>query len=110
MRYNYYKPKTDRFTVSSQPQCRNREVEDNRIDGLRSLIGRKVKTKIFGDDSRSYERNVEIKELYPHMAYCEYQKGPENGQKRTFKICLSTADLVQLGLISFDSGYAEVLA
>lgn len=83
-----------------------RPAKVKRIDILPNLIGRKVKMDVPGE-GKADSRTIVIKELYPFMALGEYTCGADNNI--TFKIGLSISDLVEKGVITFDSGYPEVI-
>ena len=77
-----------------------------RIDSLGELIGRKIKMYVPGE-GKADARSIEIKKLYPFMALGEYTCGADNNV--TFRVGLTISDLVEKGLISFNSGYPEVI-
>ena len=83
-----------------------RPVRIKRIDILSNLIGRKVKMCVPGE-GKADSRTIVIKKLYPFMALGEYTCGADNNV--TFKIGLSISDLVEKGIITFNSGYPEVI-
>ena len=83
-----------------------RPAKVKRIDFLPNLIGRKLKMYVPGE-GKADSRIITVKKLYPFMALGEYTCGANNNM--TFKIGLSISDLVEKGIISFDSGYPEVI-
>lgn len=83
-----------------------RPAKVKRIDILPNLIGRKIKMHVPGE-GKADSRTIEIKKLYPFMALGEYTCGADNNV--TFKVGLSISDLVEKGIITFDSGYPEVI-
>ena len=72
------------------------------------LLGRLVEITIPMDVTTS-KKAVRIVMLYPHMVRCEYEAGPEDGKKYKMATCLSTADLVEKGILTFKHGYPEVI-
>ncbi len=90
------------------------EVEWNSTNGktdisvLRSLLGREIKITV-PVDTHDVKKNGWIVKLYPHCAKVAYTVGPEEGEKHELYTCLSTAELVEKGLISFAKGKPEVV-
>ena len=91
------------------------EVEWNSADGntdishLRSLLGRELKIMV-PVDTHDIEKIGWIVELYPHCAKVAYTVGPDEfGEKHELYTCISTAELVEKGLISFAKGKPEVI-
>lgn len=83
-----------------------RPARVKRIDFLGELVGRKIKMFVPGEN-KADERTIEIKKVYPFMALGEYKCGKE--QNVTLRVGLSISDLVEKGVITFDSGYPEVI-
>lgn len=83
-----------------------RPAKVKRIDFLGELVGRKIKMFVPGE-GKSDARIITIKKLYPHMALGEYLCGADNNV--TLRIGLTISDLIEKGIITFDSGYPEVI-
>lgn len=78
------------------------------ISGLRSLLGREIKITV-PVDTNDTKKNGWIVKLYPHCAKAVYTVGPKDGEKHELYTCISTAELVEKGLISFAKGKPEVV-
>ena len=90
------------------------EVEWNSAEGntdishLRSLIGRELNIMV-PVDTHDIKKKCRIVMVYPHCARAVYTVGREEGEKHELYTCLSTAELVEKGLISFATGKPEVV-
>ena len=90
------------------------EVEWNSAEGntnishLRSLIGRELNIMV-PVDTHDIKKKCCIVMVYPHCARAVYTVGRESGEKHELYTCLSTAELVEKGLISFATGKPEVV-
>lgn len=78
------------------------------ISHLKCLEGRKVFIKV-AVDTHDVDKTGIIKTIYPHCAKVEYQVGKFEGHQHTLVTCLSTADLITMGIISFATGKPEVV-
>ena len=72
------------------------------------LLGRLVEITVPMDVATA-KKAVRIVMLYPHCVKCEYEAGRADGKKYTLTTCLSTADLIEKGLLTFKHGYPEVI-
>ena len=95
--------------LDSRKKVSNRRLD--RLDLQLDLIGKIVPTT----ERDNYGNKIKpvIKHVYPHMVECECKviKETDDGNIITgpFRICYSTSELVSYGVISFDSGRAEVV-
>lgn len=86
----------------------------DRADLMLDLIGRRFLSD-YRDCINYKPIEVTIEEIYPHMVKTSYfnkYKDPKTGELHEsgpFYTCFSTADLVAKGIISFNTGRAEVV-
>ena len=74
--------------------------------GCDELLGKRIKCKVPGEFVE-VSKMVTVKELYPYHVLCKYKGGIEN--EHELRICLSRADLIELGILTFRNGYPEVI-
>lgn len=85
-------------------------ASSTRIDHLGwDLLGKWITVTIPGGDYKEVKRRAKIDNIYPHQIVCVYTVHPEDREEKELKIGISTAELVQMGIISFKNGYAEVI-
>ena len=60
-------------------------------------------------DTHDIIKKCRIIETYPHCVKAVYTVGREDGDKHELCTCLSTAELVEKGIISFATGHPEVI-
>lgn len=77
------------------------------ISKCTDLIGRSLKVDL-PVDTRDVEKTVCITKVNPYNAVCVYTVGSGDDIK-TLTTCLSIADLVTNGLLTFKHGYPEVI-
>lgn len=86
----------------------------DRPDLMLDLVGRRFLSD-YRDCINYKPIEVTIEEIYPHMVKTRYfnkfkdQKTGEVHESGPFYACFSTADLVTKGIITFDTGRAEVV-
>ena len=78
------------------------------ISGLWKLIGKEFNVMV-SVDTHDVKKKCRIVMVYPHCVKAVYTVGREAGEKHELYTCLSTADLVEKGLISFAKGKPEVV-
>lgn len=78
---------------------------NNDISKCTDLIGKWVEVMVVTDTVDTKKAAV-ITKLYPHNALAIYRGGKDN--EHEFRICLSVADLVEKGVLTFEKGYPEV--
>ena len=89
-------------------------TQDNKLTRIEvRLLGTFIPTDLYDDFGRV---NSMIVEVHPHCVVAHYyfhkKDKDDNSKVHTtgpFKIGYSTADLVEKGIVSFNTGYAEVI-
>lgn len=89
-------------------------TQDNKLTRIElRLLGTFIPTDLYDDFGKVESMIVAV---YPHcvVAYYYFRKKDKDDNKKVhttgpFKIGYSTADLVEKGIVSFNTGYAEVI-